>query len=228
MSFRPDNGALAICNRALARVGQGPISSIDPPIPPNTFSRACARSYKQVVANLLEAHHWNLATTRLELTELTNDRTGEWVYKYQLPPEVAFPVTFAPLTGVGAVQYYRGLAGLLATMGGRPVFLKAGSTLYSRVAGALDFVSYDITEADFTATFAGLVELLLAASIAFEITKSRLREDDLRKQATSAMNIAYTNNLNAGGPRYGDGPSEREWVRGVDAGLPWDWWPGAI
>lgn len=226
MSFKPTPSAVDICNRALSRIGQEPISSLVPPQPQGKASRACATWYKPVVSRLLEMHHWQLARERVTLTETTNDRTSEWLFKYVLPVDVAFPVSLAPLGGSSSLQYYRGLQGLLATLYGKPVFLLVGRNLYTRYEGVLDYVSYDITESDFNASFENIVDLSLAAAICFDLTKSRAREEELRAQATSAMNFAITQDLNAGHPRYGDEPSERDIVRGDGFLRPWDWWPG--
>lgn len=230
MSFKPTPNAVELCNRALSRLGQEPITGLEPPSPPGKVARACARWYKPTVARLLEMHHWGLARERATLTAVANDRGIEWLHKFELPVRVAFPVSLAPLSGTSSLQYYRGLQGLLAMAFGRPAFLMIGRYLYSRYEGDLDFVSFDITEAEFNATFENIVELSLAAATAYDITKSRPHEKELREQATIAINIAIAQDMNAGGPRYGDGPSERDYVRGAgftDAYSPsWDYWPG--
>jgi hypothetical protein len=226
MSFREDMSAVALCNRALSRLAQGPISSLDPPSPSGLASRECARWYRPVVARLIEMHHWGLATSRIPLTATTNDRS-DWLYKFALPNQVAFPVSLAMSGTTGAMTYYQGLAGLLATIGSTPMFLMSGRNLYSRISGDLDFVSYDITEADFNSTFANIVDLMLAAAMAPAIIKNSLRkEQDLRQQATAAINLAIAQNLNTGHPTYGDGPSARDYARGTFFGMNWDWWPG--
>lgn len=213
MTFRETISAVGLCNRALSRLSQGPINDLVPPSPAGIASRECARWYKPVVARLLEMHHWGLATSRTALTEQTNDRF-DWLYKYALPPQVAFPVGLAFGGSAGNMTYYQGLAGLLARIGSTPAFLMTGRTLYSRYPGDLDFVSYDITEADFNSTFANIVDLALAAAMCFAITKNRAREKELREQATSAINLAITQNLNVGRPTYGDEPSARDYARG--------------
>lgn len=226
MSFKPAPTDVNLCNRALSRLSQAPIVSLDPPQPQGAASRACATWYKPVVARLLETHHFQLGRRRVTLTALTNDREGEWTYKYQRPVDVAFPVSLAPWGAASGVQYYRGLGGLLATLYGKPGFLMVRDAIYAQHAGVLDYVSYDITEADFTATFENIVELTLAVAICFDITKSRTRENDLREQATNALNLAITQDLNAGNPRYGDEPTQRDLVRGDGFTGSWDWWPG--
>ena len=190
-------------------------------------SRECQRWYKPTVARLLELHHWGLASKRVTLTEITNDRTGEWTSAYERPADCAFPIALSTLATAGALTYYQGLSGLLAMYRGQPAFQIVGNTLYTRYSGELDYVSYDITEAQFNATFENVVELTLAAAMCFAILKNKAREQDLRQQATSAINIAIAQSLNAGHHRYGDEYSDRDYARGADWQLPWDWWPGA-
>lgn len=229
MSFRETHSDVALANRALSLLSQSAISSVDPPQPTGTPSREANRWYKPTVARLLELHHWNLATERVTLTETTNDRTAEWLYKYALPPRVAFPVSLSVLSGATGISYYRGLQGLLAQIGGSPAYLMVGRSLYSRYAGDLDFVSYDITEASFDSTFAGVVVQCLAAAMCMGVTKNRLLTKELREQADSAVNMAIAQNLNANRLSYGEEVSARDLARG-EMGLngygSWDWWPG--
>lgn len=232
MTFRPNSSDVKICNQALSRLGQAPITSISPPTPLGTASRECARWYSQTVGRLLELHHWGLARKRVPLTETTNTRPAEWVFAYELPADCAFPVTLSAISSTGSLTYYQGLAGLLGVLNGRPAFLRVGNILYSRYSGDLDYVSYDITESDFNATFTNIVELTLAAAMCFAINKNQKREDTLRQQATTAINIAIAQNLGAGQPRYGDTPSDRDIARGAAFDQPygygwnWDWTPG--
>lgn len=234
MTFRPNPSDVKLCNQALSRLSQGPITSLTPPLPPGGVSRECDRWYKPTVSRLLELHHWGLARKRGVLTAVVNDRGAEWTTAYQLPIDCAFPVNLSTLSGVGSLTYFQSLAGLLGMWNGSPAFLKVGQTLYTRVAGDLDYVSYDITEADFNSTFSNIVELTLAAAMCYAITKNRLREDSLRQQATSAINMAIAQDMNAGNNRYGDRPSERDIVRGTELGPPfgfgwnWDYAPGPI
>ncbi len=232
MSFRETLSDIRLCNRALSRLAQAPITSVDPPSPVGNSSRECALWYKPTVARLLEMHHWSLATKRIEsLAVVANDRS-DWLYAFAAPDNMAFPVGFTMYgSGVG-VSYYRGLGGLIANRLGRQMFMLSDRTLYSNLTGPLDYVSFDITEAQFTESFANIVELSLAAVMAMPITKNKKIETDLRSQATQAMNLAITQNLNAGNHRYGDEPSERDFARGTAItgrdGLSWDWWPGPL
>jgi hypothetical protein len=233
MTFRQSTSAVGLCNRALSMLAQTAISSIDPPSPPGAASREAALWYKPTVARLLETHHWGLALRSAELAAVANDRS-DWLYALAAPDDMAFPAGFTQYGGAAGVSYYKGLGGLLASRLGRPMFMLKGRTLYSNWSSTLDYVSFDITEADFTETFANIVVLSLAAVLAMPITKNAKRERELRDQATTAMNIAITQSLNEGNHRYGDEMSDRDFARGTGLPTPWagsaswDWWPGSI
>lgn len=226
MSFKQSYSDVTICNLALSRIKQSPINNLEPPQPAGTAAQACARWYKPVVAKLLETHHWGLASKRVTLTETTNDRlTDGWQVAYQKPDDMAFPVR---LVGYGqtpsAMQYYPGLGGIIAMLNGQSVFLVAGDRIYTRGGGAeIDYVSYELTEADFNSTFVDILVKSLASQLAFPITGNYKMGDALNEEAINAMNVAIAQNLNAGQPRYGEFISQTDRARGDGSPLPWDW-----
>lgn len=221
MGFQEARGPIQICNRALDRISQQPITgSLDNPL--NNAARVCARHYKAVVRSLLEQHHFGLATKRQALVTVTNDREGEWLVAYQPPSDMAFPVNFTLYSG-SQISYYRGLGALFGMISGRPAFAYAGGVLYAQVADAtLEYVSLDITESDFNQTFENLIVTFLAAVLAEPIAKDRQLGKELYEEGMSKLNWAIAQNLNIGGPRYGDTPSDTELVR---AGWPVDLLP---
>lgn len=218
MSFIETRSAISICNKALARIYEQPLAgALDDPANRNKLSgRECARSYPDIVRNLLEQHHFGLATKRVALVA----RSGgyeEWAYSYAPPADMAFPVTVQPygtVSGATAIGYYRGLGYLIGMLYGRPMFRLQGGVIYSSQPNAtLDYVSFDITEQEFTATFEKLVVQFLAAELALSIAKDRQLSNDLRQEAMNSLNLAIAQSLNATQPRYGDGPSEAELAR---------------
>lgn len=223
MSFKPDASDVSIAQRALAMVSESKtISSLaDAGLP----AQAVSRWYKPVVARLLEMHHWGLATTRASLVERTNTRSNEWLYAYATPADMAFPVGIALGNGASSVSYYRGLAGLIGMINGRSIFQYHSGSIYSNVAGDLEYVSYNITEGDFNATFENIVVLMLASRLALELPKDKNLADSLAADAQREINMAITNNLNAGQPKYGMVVSESEMVRGSGYGHNWDFFP---
>ena len=213
MSFAETRSAIAICNHALDRIMQQPITgSLDNPV--TNVARTCARKYKLVVRTLLEQHHFNLATKRTTLVETTNARAGEWIGAFQPPTDMAFPVGFSAF-GSAPVAYYRALGALIGTMGGRAAFSYVGGVIYSNLGVTdLDYVSYDITEQDFTQDFENLVIIFLASELAHPIAKDRNLAKDLYEEGMGKLNWAIAHNLNLQQPTYGNTPTETEITRG--------------
>lgn len=222
MSFKEIASGVTLANRALGMISESKtLSSLDDA---GHNAQAVRRWYKPVVARLLEMHHWGLATVQASLAQqLVNSRSDQWIFAYAAPEDMAFPVSVGPYGGASA-SYYRGLGGLVASLNGRPMFQHHGSTIYSNYSGDVEYVSYDITEADFTPTFEHIVVLSLASKLAAEIPKDADMAASLAKQAASEMNLAITMNLNAGNPKYGQMISENELVRGT-GGSSWDYIP---
>ncbi len=223
MSFKQATSGVEIVNNALGMCSEGKIiSSFDDPGLNATVAR---RWYKRVVARLLEMHHWGLATKRASLVAVTNNRSNEWLYAYAKPDDMAFPVGITFESGASSVSYYRGLSGLIAMTYGKPIFQFHNDVLYSNMTGDLEFVSYDITEADFNNTFEDIVTLMLASRFALEIPKDMEMSDALAQKANSAINVAIAQNLNIGERQYGNTVSEAEMARGTLYGSSWDYFP---
>lgn len=224
MTFKQTTADVTLANMALGMIGESKtISSLDDP---GHNATVVKRWYKPVVSRLLEMHHWGLATKRSALVEhAVNNRSAEWLHAYAVPDDMAFPVGMALSNGTSSVSYYRGLAGLIALLYGKPIFQYHNGVLYSNIDGELEYVSFDITEAEFTATFADIVVLMLASRLAREIPKDFDLADELQDKATVAINLAITTNLNAGGQQYGMRVSESELVRGTSLGDNWDYFP---
>ena len=225
MSFKEITSAVAIGNRALGMISESKtITSVDDP---GHNAQAIRRWYKVVVSRLLELHHWGLATKHQELVEVTNARSNEWLYAYAVPADMAFPVGIALGSGTSSVSYYRGLSGLIAMAYGKPIFQLHNGVLFSNMQGELEYVSYDITEADFNATFENIVILMLASRLALEIPKDMDLSKALADQATTEINVAMAQNLNVGNRQYGMTVSEGELARGSLYGPGWDYFPRA-
>lgn len=221
MSFKENRDAISIVNRALSKVGHAGITG-DLDSAPGEPGRQARLHYKPVVRMLLSKHHWNLATKRAALVGTVNNRAGEWPFAYASPANMAFPVGVnltAAQTSV--VSYYVGVRGLVARLYGRPLFAYSGGFIYSIVSDAeLEFVSYDITENDFTDDFEEMVVAFLASRFAYALPKDAKLGATLEREAIDKLNGVIANNLNEQGNRYGDTPSEAELARaGVDPTL---------
>lgn len=221
MTFRHYSSSTAIANRALGMVSESKtISSFDDP---GINAQAVKRWYVPIVSRLLEMHHWGLATKRESLVALaTNNRSNEWLYAYAPPDDMAFPVGITLGSGASNVSYYRGLSGIIALSYGRPIFQYHNKVIYSNLEGDLEYVSYDITEADFNSTFENIVVLMLASRLALEIPKDFDLSQELAEAAQTEINVAMTQNLNTGNRQYGQTVSEAELARGSTLGHNWD------
>lgn len=215
MSFKVAISDVLIANEALALLPADPIVSM---AEQSLEARECRRFYKPVVAELLEQHHWGLAAKRATLAAKPNDRAGEWAYAYAKPADMAFPVKAFGAGNVYAGWYYHD--GLYSMLGGQRVFRQVGGTIYSMIpAATLEYTSFDITEADFTALFKRIVVLELAARIVSPITKSSTRMRELIAQSEAERQRAIANDMNRDQPTYGNRPSESEMARnGLYAG----------
>lgn len=225
MSFKVAISDVLIWNEALALLPAEPVTNIDEQ---SLEARECRRFYKPVVAEMLEAHHWGLATKRVALAGVTNDRTAEWAFAYAKPADMAFPVKMIPTAGGGVYQGWFLRDGAYWSLSGRKVFEQVGGIIYSSIsAGTLEYTSFGITEADFTNLFKRIVTLELAARICQPVTKSGTRMRELMAQAEGERQRVIANDLNRAQPTYGDGVSEGELAR-FGGGLPVGLYGGRI
>lgn len=211
MSFKPEISDVIIFNEALALCPADPVQTQNER---SLEARECRRFYKGVVASLLERHHWNLATKRVALAVVDNDRNDEWAFAYAKPADMAYPVSLLPAQGGGYGGWL--MQDYVYYLGGRRVFMQAGVVIYSALAAArLDYTSFNITEADFSVRFKDLVVEHLAAKICHPITKNAVRARELASLAEFNANRAIASDLNANQPTYGNRPTESEIVRGA-------------
>jgi hypothetical protein len=225
MSFMEPRSEISICNKALSRIKQQPLSgSLDDPANQNKHSaRECRLWYKTIVRQVLSMHHFGLATRRAQLvTNVANDRSAEWAYSYVPPSDMAFPVLVVPYNGVASsVSYYVGIGFVLARLYGRPLFLYQSGTLYSQTANAeLEYTSFSLTEQDFNEAVEALVVLFLASNLARSIAKDEKLGQELHNEALSRLNIEIARSLNMSQQRYDTNISDTELARaGYDPGI---------
>lgn len=228
MSFLENRSDISIANKSLSRIGQVGLSgTLDNPVGNSNAARECRLHYKPTVRWVLEQHHWNLATKRQTLVEVTNTRLIEWGFAYAKPSDMAFPVgiyTPGDATVAGPISYYRGLKGLMAQLYGKPLFTYSGGVIYSFMGPAeLEFTSFDITEQDFTEQLESVIVLFLAAKLAYSVAKNHDMGNAIRQEAFSELDRIIAANLNEQQPVYGNTMSEAEMARNG-----WDPWVGSF
>lgn len=227
MGFQEARSEIGICNKALSRIRQQPLSgSLDDPANLNKHAaRECRLWYKTVVRQVLSAHHFGLAAKRVPLAgSASNERSAEWAASYLAPSDMAFPVLVLPYQGAAStagVAYYTGIGFILAKLYGRPLFLYQGGTIYSQVADAsLEYTSFDLTESDFNEAVEALIVLYLASNLARSIAKDDKLAAELHNEATQRLNIEIARSLNMAQPRYDTALSEAEMARmGYEPGV---------
>ncbi|MHC4752091.1 MAG: hypothetical protein ACYTFW_19740 [Planctomycetota bacterium] len=73
-----------ICNRALIRLGEDTITSLDDD---SDRARICNALYPEVLQTLLSSYPWNCAVHRAELAQLVDAPVWNYAYCYQLPTD---------------------------------------------------------------------------------------------------------------------------------------------
>lgn len=76
--------SLLICNRALWRIGHQPLSSLDDP---GKTAETCRALYPDLRDALLQAHPWNFAQKRVQLTADVEGPVWGPRHAYTLPPD---------------------------------------------------------------------------------------------------------------------------------------------
>lgn len=188
--------SISVCNIALSEVRAASIVAIDDPSPE---ANACSIHYDDCLQLLLETHEWGFATVRATLAALaTNDRSGEWLYAYTLPADIASAAMIidpgqTPLSGVYYPWPY---------LWPRPPFalsdfIISGGTVYSNLASAsLQYVTRDIEEEMMPAMFKRALALDIASRLAIALLDDRQKKGDLIQQAEAAKRRAIAEDLN--------------------------------
>lgn len=102
----------AICNLALAKVGDIAILSLNDPTPEARF---CNLFYDQTVNELLSLHQWNWATSFVRLSQTATPPDIAWSYSYLLPVDFGRIITFNAFSPAMPRPTYQLGIGLLYT-----------------------------------------------------------------------------------------------------------------
>jgi hypothetical protein len=187
--------SIAVCNVALAEVRASAITDIDDD---SAEANACGIHYPDALQVLLESHEWGFARKRATLAALTNDRSGEWVYAYAAPSDMAiagiviYPQQ-TPLSGV----YYPWPYDFPRPPFYMSDFVLDGTVIYSNLEGAsFEYTTNDIDESKMPAMFKRALALELASRLATTLLNDRALKGDLIQQAEAAKRRAMAEDLN--------------------------------
>jgi hypothetical protein len=209
----PRAPSISVCNIALAEVRAPSIVSIDEG---SAEANTCAIHYDECLQVLLESHDWGFAKARATLaTVAVNDRSGEWLYAYAAPDDMAAPSRLiwpgqTPLSGVYYPWPY---------LYPRPPFVFSdyvldGGVIYANTQGAqFEYVSRDVEEAKMPAMFKRALALELASRLAVTLLDDRAKKGDLIQQAEAAKRRAMAEDQNRFPRRDINAPDEVALVR---------------
>lgn len=221
-----------ICNEAISDLPAHPITDITAS---DKEAKECARHLPGVVAELLSVHDFTFANRRITLSEIENDRPGEWAKAYDLPNAVLSPIRLIPnyqSTSNSNLSIETG--GVTSTSGGivlTPVlywrgswpdievvdYLVADGKLYTNIEEPILEYSLDALEPEkWTPLFAQAVIRLLASRIYRPVMgeKGDTREWVVKQQAArAALNEAVADDLNRNPRRRRRFRSEAEIAR---------------
>ena len=173
-----------ICNLALGEVPAKPITSLTDG---SLEARECNRVYGACVAELLQSFPWSNAVARQTLAEATNDRPNEWLHKYALPSNCAYPGPLIPTPNTSWPFYsplpWQTLAGLAVGNAGLvggfrdrapPVpYERAGAFIYTDLDQAiLQYWLNDVDEGSFTPLMAKALVYDIASRVCVLLSRA--------------------------------------------------------
>jgi hypothetical protein len=162
----------AICNLALAKVGDIAILSLDDPTPEARF---CKLFYEQTINELLRLHQWNWATTFARLSQTTPSPDIAWQYAYLLPVDYGRIITFNAFSSAMP----------------RPTYQLGTGVLYTDESVAEISYVREITNSDeFDPMFVELIALKVGARLARPLAGSLDIEKTLLGEFSKSLNEA--------------------------------------
>ena len=203
---------LDCCNRALAEIAVGSISSLSDG---SIEARECNRFASALVTEISGWHEWGFAIVSVTLASITNDRPDEWQYAYALPSDMEKPLALRrqPCTVEGGDQVTLP-NGMWADTGpySRPIlgnfpfprqdasplaYVIEGQTLYANVVNAILHYWQVLTDvSQFPPTLARAFELELSARVCLPLVKNPQLAQAIKQQAEMQRQRAAADDIN--------------------------------
>lgn len=160
---------VSICSNALLLLGAKPISSLSQA---GDHPTLCSNLYDSVRDDILRLHTWNCATKRVILAPLTETPDFDWDYQFQLPGDWLRTIQ------VGYIDQkmpYR-------SEGQR---LLANETVLPFV-----YIFRNEVESSWSVNLVHVMELAMAAKMAYPVTKSTSVRDSMRDELGREFKVA--------------------------------------
>jgi len=161
--------AVSICSNALSMLGADPINSFEDS---GDQPRLCANLYGSVRDDVLRAHNWNCATKRVILAPLATAPAFDFTAQFQLPGDWLRTIQVGRK---GCPIQYR-------TEGKR--------ILADETQLPLVYLYRNEVEASWSANLIHVMELAMAAKIAYAVTKSTSMRDSMRDEFARELKVA--------------------------------------
>ena len=161
--------AVTICSNALQILGADPISSFEDG---TDNAGRCSNLYPTVRDSVLRAHSWNCATRRVLLSPLSAAPAFDFSHQFQIPGDWlrTLQVGYKGRT----IPYRHEAQALLANVAALP----------------LVYCWRNKVESTWSANLIHLVELEMAAKMAYAVTSSASMRDSMRDEAMRAFKLA--------------------------------------
>lgn len=160
---------ISICSNAIVMLGGDPISSFSEP---NDHARACSNLYPSVRDTILRAHPWNCATKREIFAPLTTKPPFDFLYQFQLPGD-----------WIRNIQIGR--------KGESIPFRHEGNRILADVTALpIVYLFRNIDEGTWSTNLIHVMELAMAAKIAYSVTGSISMRDSVREELKTELKIA--------------------------------------
>lgn len=212
-----------ISNQALDLIKADNINSLNE----NSLSaNKCKRFYPQIISEMLEGDHdWSVSISRVLLAQLaTNDRSGEWLYAYGLPSNLASPIRILPdLAALGldlpvplpGDPYAETWASAWPTLTGLSMpYVLDGSTLYTNASAAtLEYAANSIAADRIPALAVRAIVHDLASRLAMPLKGDKELRVELEREADLFWQRAIADDANRQPQIQGPYISEAEIAR---------------
>jgi len=173
--------ALALCSRALLKIGAQPIASLDEG---TAEAEVAANLYPALRDALLSAHPWSFATAQATLPRLAATPTADFAHAFQLPPRFLRALS-AGGPGTGRGLAYRILEGRLHT---------------DAAQVTLTYI-FRPDESALPPFFASALAARLAAEFCIPLTENTSRAEALQRLAEQEMRAARLADSQQASPR---------------------------
>lgn len=161
--------SVSICSNALVMLGGKPFSSFDEP---KDHVRTAANLYPSTRDTLLRAHYWNCATKRTILAPLDAAPAFDFAHQFQLPGD-----------WLRTIQVGRKRESI--------PFRSEGQRILADVTALpLVYIFRNEVEATWSTNLIHVMELAMAAAMAYSVTASASLRDSQRDEFERALKVA--------------------------------------